>query len=96
MVLNIADRIKYLRDRYGMTQSDLAKRLGVSRNAVNLWEMSISSPSIANLIEMSKIFDVNVDYLISTTDKITVDITDLKPQEREIVMRLVDCLKKNS
>ena len=96
MVLNIADRIKYLRDRYGMTQSDLAKRLGVSRNAVNLWEMSISSPSIANLIEMSKIFDVNVDYLISTTDKITVDITDLKPEEREIVMRLVDCLKKNS
>lgn len=94
MVLNIADRIKYLRDRYGMTQSELAKKLGVSRNAVNLWEMSISSPSIANLIEMSKIFDVNVDYLISTSDKITVDITDLKPDEREIVMRLVDCLKK--
>ncbi len=96
MVLNIADRIKYLRDRYGMTQSDLAKRLGVSRNAVNLWEMSISSPSLSNLVEMSKIFDTNVDYLISTTEKIAIDITELKPEEREIVMRLVECLKKRS
>lgn len=94
MVLNIADRIKYLRERYGMTQSDLAKRLSVSRNAVNLWEMSVSSPSISNLIEMSKILNVNVDYLISTTDKIVIDITDLRPEEREIVMRLVECLKK--
>lgn len=96
MVLNIADRIKYLRERYGMTQTDLAKRLGVSRNAVNLWEMSISSPSLSNLVEMSKIFDINVDYLISTTEKITIDITSLKPDEREIVMKLVECLKKRT
>lgn len=94
MVLNIADRIKYLRERYSMTQTDLAKKLGVSRSAVNLWEMSVSSPSLSNLVEMSKIFDVNVDYLINLTDKITVDITDLKPNEREIVMKLVECLKK--
>ena len=77
-----------------MTQTDLAKKLGVSRSAVNLWEMSVSSPSLSNLVEMSKIFDVNVDYLINLTDKITVDITDLKPNEREIVMKLVECLKK--
>lgn len=94
MVLNIADRIKYLRERYSMTQTDLAKKLGVSRSAVNLWEMSVSSPSLSNLVEMSKIFDVNVDYLINVTDKITIDITDLEPNEREIVMKLVECLKK--
>ena len=94
MVLNIADRIKYLRERFSMTQTDLAKRLGVSRSAVNLWEMSVSTPSLTNLVEMSKIFDVNVDYLINITDKITIDITDLKPNEREIVMKLVECLKK--
>ena len=96
MVLNIADRIKYLRERYSMTQTDLAKKLGVSRSAVNLWEMSVSSPSLSNLVEMSKIFDVNVDYLINLTDKITVDITDLKPNEREIVMKLVECLKNKT
>ena len=94
MVLNIADRIKYLRERYSITQTDLAKKLGVSRSAVNLWEMSISSPSLTNIVEMSKIFAVNVDYLINITDKITIDITDLKPDEREAVMKIVECLKK--
>lgn len=95
MILNVADRIRYLRDKTGMTQTDLAKRLGISRSAVNSWEMSISSPSIANLVEMSQIFHVDVDYILSISDKITVDITNLSQDERESIIRLVDCLEKN-
>lgn len=94
MILNVADRIRYLRDKTGMTQTDLAKRLGISRSAVNSWEMSLSSPSIANLIEMSQIFHVDVDYILSISDKITVDITNLSQEERESIIRLVDCLEK--
>ena len=94
MILNIADRIRYLRDKTGMTQTDLAKRLGISRSAVNSWEMSLSSPSVANLIEMSQIFHVDVDYILSISDKITVDITNLSQEERESIIRLVDCLER--
>ncbi len=93
MILNVADRIRYLRDKTGMTQTDLAKKLGISRSAVNSWEMSLSSPSIANLIEMSQIFHVNVDYILSISDKITVDITNLSQEERESIIRLVNCLE---
>ncbi len=96
MIFRIADRIRYLRDKAGMTQTDLSKRLGISRSAVNSWEMSLSMPSIANIVEMSQIFHVNVDYILSSSDKITVDITDLSNEEREIVIRLVDCFKKES
>ena len=94
MILNIADRIKYLRDKVGMTQTDLAQRLGISRSAVNSWEMSLSSPSLQNIVEMIKIFHVNADYLLASSDRLTVDITDLKNEEREIVLRLIDCLKR--
>ncbi|MBQ7377741.1 MAG: helix-turn-helix transcriptional regulator [Clostridia bacterium] len=94
MILNIADRIKYLRDKVGMTQTDLAQRLGISRSAVNSWEMSLSSPSLQNIVEMTKIFHVNADYLLASSDRLTVDITDLKNEEREIVLRLIDCLKR--
>ncbi|MBQ4040414.1 MAG: helix-turn-helix domain-containing protein, partial [Oscillospiraceae bacterium] len=41
----IADRIKALRDGSGMTQTALGKALGISRAAVNAWEMGISVPS---------------------------------------------------
>ena len=92
MILNVADRIRYLRDKAGMTQTDLAKRLGISRNAVNSWEMSVSMPSLANVIEMSRIFHVSTDYLLSVSDKVLIDITSLDNNERELVLKLVECL----
>ena len=94
MILNVAERISYLREKYNMTQTDLANKLGISRSAVNSWEMSISSPSISNIIEMSIIFNVTTDYILSTSNKILVDISDLGNKEREVVLQMIDCLKK--
>ena len=93
MLYNIADRIKYLRDKTGMKQVELAKRLGISRSAVNSWEMSLSIPSVANIIEMTQIFHVSADYLLALSDKVTVDINTLSDEEKEVVFRLVSCLK---
>lgn len=96
MILNIADRIRYLRDKAGMTQTYLAKRLGISRNAVNSWEMSLSVPSLANFAEMAQIFHVSADYLLSTSDRMLVDISSLSSEEQEIVLKMIECLEKSS
>ncbi len=93
MILFVADRIKDLREKAGMTQTQLARRLKVSRSAVNSWEMSLSTPSSIYLAELSKIFGVTTDYLLSLEDGVKVDITDLDEQEQEIVIRLVDHFK---
>lgn len=95
MVNNIADKIRYLRDKAGMTQTDLAKRLGISRSAVNSWEMSLSSPSVANIIEMTQIFHVSADYLLSISDKINIDISSLSGEEQEIILKIISCFNKN-
>ena len=50
MVNNIGERIRYLRDKMGYTQTYLAKKLGISRSAVNGWEMSIAAPSLSNIV----------------------------------------------
>ncbi|MBQ9773803.1 MAG: helix-turn-helix transcriptional regulator [Clostridia bacterium] len=90
MILNIADRIRYLRDKMGMTQTDLANRLGISRNAVNAWEMSTSTPTLTNIVELSRIFHVSTDYLLSLSDRLLLDISDLDRTEQEIVCKLVE------
>ena len=93
MILNIADRIRYLRDKSGLTQTDLANKLGISRSAVNSWEMSLTSPSLSNLVEMSKIFKVTMDYLVTASEKMLVDISDLSTEEKEVVLKLMSCLQ---
>ncbi len=92
MLTGMGDKIRYLRDKAGMTQTYLAKRLGISRSAVNLWEMSMSTPSLANIIEMTQIFHVSADYFFRDEERLCVDITDLGAEEQEIVLKLVACL----
>lgn len=41
----IADKIKMLRNANNMTQSELARKLNITRSSVNAWEMGISIPS---------------------------------------------------
>ena len=94
MLNNVAEKIRYLRDKHGLTQTDLAKRLGISRSAVNAWEMSLSSPSLANVVELSQIFHVSVDTLLSEDDRVFIDVTRLSSQERELVLRLIACFRK--
>ncbi|MBQ8351293.1 MAG: helix-turn-helix transcriptional regulator [Clostridia bacterium] len=94
MIINFADRIRDLREKSGMTQTDLAKKLGISRSAVNSWEMSLSSPSIANIVELTQIFHVSSDYLLTLSGQVSLDISDLDHEEQEVVYRLIDCLRK--
>jgi transcriptional regulator with XRE-family HTH domain len=95
MKYNIADKIRYLRDKAGMTQTDLANRLGISRSAVNSWEMSLSSPSVPNIIEMTEIFHVSADYLISTSERMMIDISSLSNEEKEILFKLMAYFEDN-
>lgn len=47
----VAERIKMLRENHNLSQVDLAKKLSVTRASVSAWEMGISAPSTAYLVE---------------------------------------------
>jgi len=85
----VADRIKELRISNNMTQADLAKKLSITRSSVNAWEMGISIPSTAYIIELSQLFKVSTDYLLGLSSNITLDISLLSEQEIQLVYRLV-------
>lgn len=86
----IGDRIKQTREKNGLTQSALAKKLGLSRSAVNAWEMGVSIPSAQYLIELSRLLRVSVDYLLEVDRRETIDISFLDEEEKSIIYSLLN------
>lgn len=62
------EKLQLLRRSKGLTQEALAEELCVSRQAVAKWEAAQGYPDIANLIRISEIMCVSVDYLVKDTD----------------------------
>lgn len=86
---SLYERIHDLRERSGMTQTDLAMRMGVTRSGVNAWEMGISKPSLDNLITLSRIFHTTTDYLLGIENEDVIIINNFSMEEKELVTRLV-------
>ena len=92
----VSERIKMLREQNDMTQTQLAKALGISRSAVNAYEQSISSPSTQYIVEMAHLFKVSTDYLLGLDSKSTLDISGLTDKDIQIVYGLVHHLREIS
>lgn len=59
-----SEKLQLLRKSKGFTQEGLAEQLCVSRQAIAKWEAGQSFPDIANLIQISNLMNVTVDYLV--------------------------------
>ena len=79
MKTTLGTKIAELRKEKGITQEDLAEKLGVSPQAVSKWENDISCPDILLLPKISGIFEVSVDELLSNEARNT---TKILPQEQ--------------
>lgn len=89
----IADKIKFLREENNMTQTDLAKRLGITRSGVNAWEMSISVPSTQYIVELATLFNVSTDYLLGLKKNTVINADGLTEADIKIVYSLIEHLK---
>ena len=90
----VAARIKLLRDQRGMTQTELAKRLGITRSSVNAWEMGISVPSTQYIVELARLFKVSTDYLLGVASSATMNVSGLTEKDIQLVCALVEHLRE--
>lgn len=58
----IGEKIKNKRKELNLTQEYLAKELNISRQAISKWEKEMSYPSMENLVKLSEIFGVDIEY----------------------------------
>ena len=58
------DNLKYLRTEANLGQVELAKKLGVSKGVISLWENGLREPNMTSLIIIAQFFSVTIDYLV--------------------------------
>lgn len=68
--MELGNQLQKLREKHDMSQQDLAEKLNVSRQAIYKWEHNKGYPDIENLIALSDVFQVTVDEMIRSDDKL--------------------------
>lgn len=63
-----SERVKELRIERGLTQAQLASKLGFNRGTVGDWETRGKEPSFITLCDIASLFDVTIDYLLGYSD----------------------------
>ena len=64
-IRNIGSNIKMIRTKRGLSQVDVAKQLGISKQAYSVWENNSKGMSIAKLYKVSKVLDCKItDFFI--------------------------------
>ncbi|MFA6370211.1 MAG: helix-turn-helix transcriptional regulator, partial [Bacilli bacterium] len=83
MNIEIANRLVELRKKMGLSQEELADKLGISRQAISKWERAEASPDTDNLICLAKIYGVSLDDLLKTDQPVEEVIRAVKEKENE-------------
>ena len=89
MVLKTAERIKELREKNNLTQTELAKRMNVTRSSVNAWEMGISIPSTEKIVELTLILHTTSDYLLGIDSNESLPIYKYSSEEKELIYHMI-------
>ena len=62
--MTLGERIAYYRGTLGLSQGELAEKLGVSRQAVSKWETDAGLPDLDRLIALSGLYNITLDELV--------------------------------
>jgi putative transcriptional regulator len=76
--MEFSERLKQLRKDAGLTQVDVAEKLGISQPAYASWERGIKKPTQENLVKIAQILNVSVDYLVGNSEKKDEDLDNIE------------------
>ena len=70
--MEFKEKIQSLRNKHNLTQEQLSEKLYVSRTAISKWESGKGYPNIDTLKDISKLFNVTIDDLLSSEEIINI------------------------
>ena len=88
--MEIGNNIVNLRKKSGLSQEELAEKVGVARQTISKWELGETSPDLKQAKELSKIFKVSLDELADNDIKeILVEKTTNTEKLAGLILKLI-------
>lgn len=91
MTLN--ENIKQLRQSRNLSQVDLARALGVTKQSISNWENNNIQPSIDMLIHLAQFFSVSTDFMLGLDERKYIEINGLTDQQLAHVTTIIDDIR---
>ena len=93
-LVDFGSRLKELRTQAGMTQQQLASRIGVTKSVISFYELRERAPSPDVLIKCAGIFHVSSDYLLGINKSKTLDVSGVSDSDVAILRALVESMRQ--
>ena len=95
-MVDFSAKLKDLRKQAGMTQQQLADKLGITKSVVSYYELSERTPSPEVLKDLALIFRVSTDYLLGIERAKTIDVSDLSDDDIKLLLVTIETLRSKN
>lgn len=96
MKAEFSENLRRLRAEKGLTQTELAKRIGVNKSIVSAYESQERMPSLNVLVRLSYVLNVSMEYLLGVSRNKTIDISNLTPEQVSAVNAVIEEFRKSN
>ncbi|MCI1981852.1 MAG: helix-turn-helix transcriptional regulator [Oscillospiraceae bacterium] len=96
MIFDFGYRLRELRKNKNMTQTQVAKRLSLSKTTISGYENNIKTPSLEVLTKMSIFYGVSTDYILGLENRKMLPIDGLTASQEEIIRKLLAEFEKSN
>lgn len=93
--LKLNDTICFYRKKQGLTQEDLAQRLGVTNQSVSKWESAQCCPDISLLPKLADIFEISIDELFGIVPRMSMTKEDNDAEKDAVFSKAVKIVKES-
>ena len=88
--MELGQRLKDARQNAGLSQEQLAKQMGVSRQTISNWENSRSMPDVGSAVKLSGIYNITLDELLKNKSDVLKTFEDLAAKRRRFWQMLLE------
>ncbi|MCI9169330.1 MAG: helix-turn-helix transcriptional regulator [Lawsonibacter sp.] len=93
MVYDFGLRLKSLREKRNLSQSDVAARLEVTRSTISGYECNTITPSVEQLVKLALLYNTSLDYMMGLENRYHLYLDDLSESQQQAILDIVERIK---